>query len=293
MRILITGGSGFIGRTLCRKLLEDGHELYVLDIVKGDLKNVKYIIGDIIDPSIVNLPIWKDIDVVYHLAAMANVDEVRIKREKAFQVNLHGTYNISETCRENDVLMIMASTACVYGNTPQHPSTEDGPTCPMDLYGVTKRAGEEIVKSLSRWVILRFGTTVGPEMRSALATWIFLNQAHNGEPFTITGNGQQTRNWIFIEDLANGCRAVIRKHIENEIINLVGAKSYTIYRMAEMCAEIVNGTAKNTSWKFLPVREGDVNFENISIEKAMRLLGWKPKIDLKEALEKSYKVVFK
>jgi nucleoside-diphosphate-sugar epimerase len=146
---------------------------------------------------------------------------------------------------------------------------------------------------LPRWVILRFGTTVGPEMRPALATWIFLNQAHNNEPFTITGNGRQSRNWIYVEDLVEGCYLAFKNYKSNEIFNLVGEKSYTIYRMAEMCAEIVNRTAKNSSWKYLPAREGDVFIENISIEKAKRMLGWKPKTNLKEALRKSYEGVFK
>ena len=291
-RVLVTGGAGFIGKALCRRLLKAGYEVHVLDLMPYLCSSIDGTIrheGDITDAKLKDADFWKKIDVCYHLAAMANVNDCRMFHDDAFRVNLYGTFNIAEACRRNDIPLIFISTCCVYGNTPQHPSTEDGPTCPMDLYGATKRAGEEIVKLLPHWVILRYGTTVGPEMRPALATSIFLDQAHNGKPFTITGNGQQTRNWIYIDDLVEGCYLVLKKNVKNEVINLAGKKSYTVYRMAEICAEVVNGTAANTSWEFLPAREGDVFREDISIKKAKKLLGWQPKVDLKEALEISYK----
>lgn len=294
MKILITGGSGFIGSTLCRRLLKAGHEVYTLDTIPSKVDKVNSIIGDITDSKIKDYNFWVGIDVCYHLAAMANVDDCREFKDKAFFVNLYGTFNVAEACRRYGILMIFASTACVYGNSPQHPSTEDGPTNPMDLYGVTKRAGEEIVKLLPRWIILRFGTTVGPEMRPALATWIFLNQAHNNQPFTITGDGTQSRNWIYIDDLVEGCcKALESTDALNNIINLVGRKSYTVYEMAKLCDRVINGKDKTVGFLFLPAREGDVNKEDISIDKARRILHWYPKIDLKEALRRSYKEGFK
>lgn len=293
MNILITGGSGFIGTSLCRRLSKAGHKVISLDLYNSPLSQVKTFKLDITDPKLKERKFWRKIDVCYHLAAMANVDDCRVLRDKAFMVNLYGTYNIAEACRRNNILMIMASTACCYGNTSQHPSTEDGPTQPCDLYGVTKRAGEELVKLLSRWVILRFGTTIGPDMRSALATWIFLNQTHNGETLTISGDGKQSRNWIYVEDLVEGCYKVIEKGVENEVINLVGKKSYTVNQMAKLCAEIVLGRRKAYKIKYIPAREGDVFKEDISIEKAKRLLGWTPKVDLKQALKLSYKKAFK
>lgn len=293
MNILVTGGSGFIGTSLCRKLLKAGHRVISLDLYKSPLSQVDNFKFDITDSNLKNLKFWETIDVVYHLAAMANVDDCRVLRDKAFMVNLYGTYNIAEACQKHNILMIMASTACCYGNTSQHPSTEDGPTQPCDLYGVTKRAGEELVKLLSRWVILRFGTTVGPDMRSALVTWVFLNQAYNGEALTISGDGTQSRNWIYVEDLVEGCYKVIEKGVENEVINLVGKKSYTVNQMAKMCAEIVLGRRKAYKVEYIPAREGDVFEEDISIEKAKRLLGWTPKVGLKKALKLSYKKAFK
>ena len=294
MKVLITGGTGFIGKTLCRRLLKAGHEVHILDIESKsvDLDRVYYHYGDITSKGISNAPFWKGVDVCFHLAAMANVNECREFKDKAFKVNLYGTFNIAEACRKHNILMVFASTACVYGNTPQHPSTEDGPTCPMDLYGVTKRAGEEIVKLLPRWLILRFGTTVGPEMRSALATYQFLSQARNNQPFNITGFGTQTRNWIYVEDLVEGCYKAMASGYTNQIFNLVGKESHTIYEVAEMCAEIVRGTSENMHVRYFPAREGDVEREDISIEKAKNMLGWEPKVSLKDALKRSYEKAF-
>lgn len=292
MNVLVTGGAGFIGRTLCRKLLKAGHNVFSLDLTFSPLENVQSFIGDITDDELGDMKFWKHMDVCYHLAAMANVDEVRVLRKKAFFVNMYGTYNIASICQKYNIMLIFASTACVYGNTPQHPSTEDGPTSPMDLYGVTKLAGEAFVKLVPRWVILRFGTTVGPEQRSALATWIFLNQAHNNVPFTITGNGKQSRNWIYVDDLVNGCIKVIESGVENEIINLVGKKSYTVNQMADLAHRVVNGKGYYEI-RYISAREGDVFKEDISIEKARKLLGWTPKVGLKKALKLCYKLGFK
>ena len=303
MRVLVTGGAGFIGKSLCRRLLEEGFEVLSLDIVESPIKhrNFKSPIGDItnpkyIDPDYGGLEYWKDVKFCFHLAAMANVDEVREHRDKAFKVNLYGTFNIIEACRKLNIPLAFISTACVYGHTKQHPSTEDGPTFPVDWYGVTKLAGEELVKGLlDRYVILRFGTTFGPEMRPALATWIFLMQAIKKQPFTINGNGNQTRNWIYIDDLIDGCIKTMEyctsgcSCCEKEIFNLCGTQVYSINQMAQFCNRIVNGKNAVFKARYGKERPDDVKREDISVEKAKDLLGWKPKVSLEEGLRRIYK----
>ncbi len=294
----MTGSAGFIGRALCRKLLEEKHSVIGLDVIETQIKrkNLTSIIGDITNPKLVDSDetsdLWNNVDFVFHLAAMANVEEVRDKRDLAFKVNLYGTFNVVETCRKYDIPLGFASTACVYGHTPQHPSTEEGPTNPVDLYGITKLAGEELVKGLlKRWVILRFGTTYGPEMRSALCTYIFLRQAIKNEPFTIKGRGDQTRNWIYIDDLVDGCIKAMKYILdskENHIFNLVGQPNYSVKTLAKFCHQIVSGSKKSYKVQFLPEREDDVFIEDISIEKAKNLLNWEPKINLYDGLVKCY-----
>jgi len=303
MKVLVTGSNGFIARTLIQKLLKDNHEVFGLDLVETPnywkSRYFRSIIADITNPKYIDpnygATWWKNIDACFHLAAMANVDKVRANREKAFQVNLHGTFNIVEACRKYNIPLAFASTACVYGYTTQHPSTENGPTIPVDWYGVTKRAGEELIKGLlKKYTILRFGTTFGSEMREALCTHIFLDQAIKGEKFTIRGDGNQSRNFIFVDDLANGCvKAMyrLREDGSNEIFNLVGKDSVTIHDLAAVCYRIVHGKtplelAEHVT--YFPWRPDDVITEDISIKKAQRMLEWTPKVNLYEGMKRIY-----
>jgi len=293
--IWVTGASGFIAKSLCRELLRRGHFVWGTDIVGNpDLKGPKnygHIYHDISKPlDELSISCLSNVDFCFHLAAMADVDEVREQRDKAFGINLKGTYNIAEACRERNIPLIMASTACVYGHSKQRPSTEDGPTNPVDLYGVTKRAGEELVKGLcKRWVILRFGTTYGSGQRPALCTDIFLKAAIWKEAFPIKGTGLQRRNWIYIDDLVDGCVMSMEKFAvcHNEIINLVGAKSIPVKVLAHTCQQIVNNRLTISIDRY-PPRPDDVYIEDVSIKKAKRLLDWKPKIDLVTGLTKIY-----
>jgi len=307
-RILVTGSAGFIARSLIRKLLAEGNFVFGLDLMETPKKLFKSVstqyfqplVADISDPKICDPTYganwWDETDVCFHLAAMANVDEVAVQREKAFQVNLHGTFNIVEACRKRGIPLIFASTCCVYGNTPQHPSMEDGPTCPMDWYGVTKRTGEELIRGLlGKAVMLRFGTTYGPEMRDALCTSIILRQAMQGAYYTVKGDGRQTRNWVYIDDLIDGCVRAMRFALREssmhmnfqETFNLCGEQPYTVLDLVRICHHLA---CRDEDWKkcikFLPARADDVMMENISVEKARRVLDWEPKIEFPQGMAK-------
>ena len=300
----MTGSAGFIARSLIRRLIAEGHFVYGLDIVETtgfDRNYFRSLVMDITDPRIAD-PDWgavdllNEVDACFHLAAMANVDEVAVQREKSFQVNVHGTYNIVEACRKVNIPLLFASTACTYGLTPQHPSTEDGSTVPVDWYGVGKRADEELIKGLlKKYVIMRYGTTYGANMRPALCTHIFLTHAIQDKPFTIKGDGKQTRNFIYIDDLIEGqikCLDwITRGASSSQIFNLVGSKAYSIYQLAQICSDIVKGynySLERNNIIYLPERRDDVYKEDISIAKAQRLLGWKPKYSLEEGMRKIY-----
>jgi len=212
----------------------------------------------------------------------------------AFKVNMYGTFNIIEACRKRNIPLIFASTCCCYGVTNQHPSTEDGPTIPVDWYGVSKLAAEELIKGLlDKWIILRFGTTYGEGMRPALATYVFLESAHKGLPAPLKGSGNQTRNWIYIDYLVEGCIKAMEKKCYGEIINLAGRRYHSVNELINICYSIVHGIGTTTyQINRLPPRPEDVEIEDISIEKAKKLLGWTPKTGLYEGLERTYLAMF-
>jgi len=283
MEILVTGSSGFIGKSLCRRLMKDGHHVWGLDITKPDIP-IDYLILDITHPEIITHPIWEGINHVYHLAAMANLDEARENNHKCLMLNVEGTRNIVECCRKFHIPLTYISTCCVYGATTEHPTTETAPTYPTEIYGQTKLMGELFVKTLPRYTILRYSTVIGPEMRAALATYIFLTQASKKVPFTIHGNGQQTRSWVFIDDLIEATVKSLAVQ-DNQVFNIAGFESPTVLQVATWAAEVIGVEPKFT---FLPDRPGQVFHEEISIEKVKRMLDWEPKNSVKEALRKSW-----
>jgi nucleoside-diphosphate-sugar epimerase len=159
---------------------------------------------------------------------------------------------------------------------------------PVDWYGVTKRAGEELIKGLlKRYVIMRYGTTYGPEMRPALCTYIFLKQAIKNESFTIRGDGRQTRNWVYVDDLIDGNIAAMKYILdggEGMIVNLTGFKAYSVLDLAHICQMIVNNK-ETISIDSLPDRPDDVIIEHIDNGKARRKLGFTT-IDLETGIAK-------
>lgn len=283
MEILVTGASGFIGKSLCRRLIKDGHRVWGLDIIKPAIP-IDYLILDITYPEINTHPIWKRIEHVFHLAAMANLDEARENNDKCIKLNVEGTRNIAECCREFNIPLTYISTCCVYGNTTEHPTTENAPTYPTEIYGQTKLAAESFVNNLPRYTILRYSTVIGPEMRPALATHVFLAQASKGMPLTIHGSGIQTRTWIYIDDLVDATVKSLRIET-NEVFNIAGFESPTVIQVATWAAEVVG---VKPVFQFKPDRPGQVIHEEICIEKAKQMLNWKPQYSVKDALVKSY-----
>ena len=306
MNILVTGSNGFIGTELCKNLLNKKHRVIGIDVSSNDVKFEKYIknneifsfkhiMADITNFDDIDSKIsWDDIDYVYHLAAMANINTARKYPRKCYDVNVTGTFNISRMCEENKIPICYISTQCVYGNQKLFPVKEDiNIPFPTEIYGVTKYMGEQLIRMLSNWTILRYGTVVGENMRKALATWIFLDKAVKMEPMPIEGTGNQTRDWIYIQDLIDATSKVIDCPIEanREVINISGSESYSVLEMARMCWKITNGKVRNVpkmtlDWK--PERFGQIVREETSNEKAKRILNWEPETSLYDALEKCY-----
>lgn len=289
-KILVTGSSGFVGKSLVRKLLNKGYEVVGLDLHKSPNlpTSCEQIEMDITDSNITYLAIWEEIDYVYHLAAMANVDVAHKYHKKCIELNVMGTSNIVEICQKYNIPLCYISTCCTYGTQTKFPTSEENLPSPNEIYGATKLMGEWLVRLLPRWVILRYGTIIGPEMREALMTHIFLTSAINKQSFPIKGDGLQTRTWIYIDDLIDATTLVMEKNINHEIINVAGLESPTVMGVAHMCQQIVN-KYPTISIDLLPQRYGDTLHEEIDISKAKRILGWNPKVKVYDALERCYK----
>ena len=282
MNILVTGSEGFIGKRLSHRLKEIGHKVYGFDKANGrNLLKIKSIRSDILN---------KKIDLVYHLAAEADLNKARKRPFNCINLNIVSTINISQVCWENNIPLIYISTDCVYGNQKTFPSNEDvTKENPAEIYALTKLAGEMAVKSYGdvglKWIIARIPTTYGEGMREALAVYVFLDQALKGNPLTIHGDGKQTRELSYIDDTVNGLVSLIKAPV-NEIYNISSGEELSVLEMVRNIKAITKSKSKIV---FVGDRKGQVFKEVINIDKIRSATGWKPKVSFNKGLSKSLK----
>lgn len=294
MNVLVTGHNGFIGKELCKKLLKKGHTVVGVDVQEDDNAYFEQHVVDITNmDDLISKVNWDDVDFIYHLAAMANINTARMYPRECYEVNVTGTFNISQICEKYEIQICYISTQCVYGNQDVFPVKEEvNIPKPTEIYGVTKYMGEQLIRMLPEYTILRYGTVVGEGMREALATWIFLDKSIKRKPIPIEGTGNQTRDWIYIGDLVDATSRVIDVPVEanRKTINISGKKSHSVLDMAKMCWKIVNGKDNIK----MPIEQkaerfGQIIREDTSKENAKKILSWEPTTRLYDALEKCYK----
>ena len=270
-KILITGGRGFIGSHLVARLHNLGHEVGVFDVADGqDICNYDQV------RELVN-----GHDDVFHLAAVADLNYMRVHDKESLAINVHGTENVALACRDAGAVLYFASTACVYGNQPVHPVDENTLPRPAELYAGSKLAGESIIVGLSKthglkYNLMRFATIYGPGTRPALASHIFMGQALRGEDITVHGTGEQTRTLTYIDDLIHGIVALHRSGKVNDVWNLSAEAEVSALRMA---TEIRYLTHSDSRIVFIPDRPGQTFRESISAEKMRRATGWHARTD--------------
>jgi nucleoside-diphosphate-sugar epimerase len=281
MKLLVIGGKGFIGGAYCRKIVEYGHSIDVYDLPEDNLLDRDNLTKHI-----------KDNDCIIHFAAMANVEECIIKQDETFETNVLGTYQIAKYCRDLNKKLIFISTCCVYGNSVDAVETEFS-TRPnaTEPYAVSKIAGEYIIQGMPHlnYIILRIGTVYGPGQREALFTHRCLSRILNSETIYIDGDGEQTRQLIYIDDLINAiCKATNNsKTIINEIINLCGKEKTSAMDTMRVAAEVIG---KVPVYEHRQQRYGQTFHENISIDKAKLLLQWEPTISFKDGMKKTFEI---
>ena len=287
MQVLVTGGSGFIGSHLVDKLIENGIDVRVFDKYKPKRDDVEWFKGDILSEKDV-LEACRDVEVIFHLAAIADVNVALSYFETCFMINEIGTMNFLKGAIAREVeRFVLASTTWVYGRT-EGPVDENTPVpLPDHIYTKTKIGQEQLVYAWNQhyglpFTILRYGIPYGPRMRSNMAIAIFVRKAVRHEPITIFGDGEQGRCFIYVEDLAEGNVAASSENAKNEVINLAGPEFITIKDIVKTLQEFFG----DVSVKNEPPRPHDFKGSIIIIEKAKKLLQWEPKTPFREGLRK-------
>ena len=302
--ILVTGGAGFIGSHLVDKLIriESVEKVIVLDnLWSGKIENIKkyigskkfeLIIGDVRDQKLMK-KLVKNSDYVFHEAAVVSVQFSLEKPEVVNEVNVCGTLNLLEACLDSDLhRFVFASSAAVYGETKVLPIREELSGHPLSPYGASKLAAEAyciaFYKSYGvKTVSLRYFNVYGP--RQAVSPYsgvitIFMNNAKYGKPLTIFGDGKQTRDFIHVWDVVEATiLASIKEKAIGEVINIGTGKDISIKKLAELVRKVTG--REDLPIEYGPPRKGDIKRSCANIEKARKILGFTPKINLEDGLK--------
>lgn len=301
-RILVAGGAGFIGSHIVDKLLEVGAEVRVLDnFSTGQMENLDkhrhnkkfhLIKGDIRDDKQVRAAV-KDVDAVFNDAAVVSV---RLSIEHPLlvnEVNVSGALNLLKASADSTVeRFIQASSASVYGDAETQPITEDTPYKPISPYAVSELAAESYAKAFYKayglqTVCLRYFNVYGPRQSYSPYTGaitLFMNQLLEGKPITVFGDGEQTRDFVYVEDVAlANMLALTRKEAEGEVFNIATGEATSINELAKTLLEII-GKSRTEPIHTDP-KPGEIKHSRASIDKARMLLGYKPVFTIDSGLE--------
>ena len=277
--VLVTGGAGFIGSHVVDALRTRGYTPRIFDMVPSPFHphgSVDTRIGELSDRSAL-AEAMEGCDAVMHLAAVADVNEVALDPVWAEDVNSRGTLNVLEAARSADVQRVVyASTIWVYNGLDGEVVDEETPLLhPRHLYTASKLAGEMYCTSYAElynleFTILRFGIPYGPRARPAAVVPQFVHKALAGEPLTIAGRGEQSRRFVYVVDLAEGCVAALSSRAANRFYNLVGTEDTTVLEIAEIVRDLVG----QVDIVHTPARPGDFRGAHVSGERAARELDW-------------------
>ncbi len=297
MRILVTGGAGFIGSHLIDRLMHDGHEVICLDnFYTGKKQNLLHWLDnpkfEMIRHDITE-PIRLEVDQVYHLACPASPVHYQYNPIKTVKTNVIGTLNMLGLAKRVKARFLLASTSEVYGDPEVHPQTEDyrGSVNPIGIrscYDEGKRMAETLAFDYYRENkveirVARIFNTYGPRMleNDGRVVSNFVAQALRGVPLTVYGEGQQTRSFCYVSDLVNGLMRLMNGEHTGPI-NLGNPDEYTILELAQAVQNLINPEAQI---KFEPLPADDPRRRRPDITKAQTLLNWEPTIPLQDGLK--------
>lgn len=302
MKILVTGGAGFIGSHLCERLLADGHTVIAMDnLLTGSIDNIAHLAGieqfSFINHDVTNyIFIQGELDFIFHLASPASPIDYLMYPIQTLKVGSLGTHKALGLAREKGAGFLLASTSEVYGDPLVHPQPETywgnvNPIGPRGVYDEAKRFAEAITFAYRRFhgmntKIVRIFNTYGPRMRAEDGRVVpaFLSQAIKGKDLTVFGNGSQTRSFCFVSDTVDGLVRLMNSDFAGPV-NIGNPKEMTILEFAEFVLHLTNYDG-SIIFKDLPADDPKVRQPDISLAKAK--LSWEPKVDLTDGIKETY-----
>jgi UDP-glucose 4-epimerase len=301
MRILITGGAGFIGSHVVEHF-QGKADIRVLDNLRtGYLKNLDGLNCEFIEASILDTEAlakaMEGVDYVFHLAALISVPESMEKPHECVDLNVNGLLKVLEAASAAKVKkLVLASSAAIYGDNPTVPKVETMIPEPRSPYAITKLDGEYYCELWQREGLLEtaclrffnvFGPRQDPNSAYAAAVPIFIDKAQKGEPITIFGDGEQTRDFIYVKDIAAGLAYAAQTESVRGAYNIGYGSSTTINSLAQ---EILSMTGSTSEIKYAETRSGDVKHSRASAEK-LAATGWKPLYGFKQGLTETLNTI--
>ncbi|HEX3083140.1 MAG TPA: UDP-glucuronic acid decarboxylase family protein [Pyrinomonadaceae bacterium] len=298
MRIVVTGGAGFIGSHLCERLLDDGHQVICLDnFFTGRRENIEPLFSqrnfELLRHDVIE-PVLLEVDQIYNLACPASPIHYQYNPVKTVKTNVMGTMNMLGLAKRVKARILQASTSEVYGDPHVHPQTEDywGNVNPIGLrscYDEGKRVAETLMKDYHRQHnvdirIARIFNTYGPRMleNDGRVVSNFIVQTLKGEEVTIYGSGEQTRSFCYVDDLVDGLIRLMNVEGWHEPVNLGNPHEFTIKELAEQVADVCGCPLR---LRHEPLPQDDPQQRQPNIQRAQQLLAWQPAIQLRAGLE--------
>ncbi len=297
---VVTGGAGFIGSHLCDRLLGDGYRVFCLDnLITGDPKNIEHLLGNrdfvfLCHDVNQRIELKEKASLVFHFASLASPQDYLKFPIPTSKVGSLGTHNALGLAKKDSAVFILASTSEVYGDpdAKHHPQKESywgnvNPVGVRSCYDESKRFAEAITMAYRRvhkidTRIVRIFNTYGPRMRPNDGRVVpnFIYQALHGKPLTVYGRGKQTRSFCYVSDLVEGIMRLARTKYY-EPVNLGNPCEFTIMELAELVTQLTHSRCKI---KYLPLPKDDPRQRKPDISLAKKLLGWQPKVNLRNGL---------
>jgi UDP-glucose 4-epimerase len=296
MKTLVTGGAGFIGSHLAELLIARGHEVLAVDnLTSGRVENFqaiadhsrfKFANADIRDSSAL-LPLFEGVDWVFHLAGLADIVPSIEMPAQYFSTNVSGTFNVLECARRSGAKrLVYAASSSSYGIPDVYPTPESTPIKPQYPYALTKHMGEELVL---HWagvyklptVSLRLFNVFGTRSRTTGAYGavfgVFLAQKLNNRPFTVVGDGKQTRDFTYVTDVAEAFLCAAESNVSGEAMNVGSGNHYSVNRLVELLGGDI---------EFIPKRPGEPDCTFADVRKIGSLLGWKARVSFEDGVSR-------